>query len=416
MERHYTADDFYNQRVCVPMIPKFEEKENQLLLKIGDKIMNNNHIVVDGIVGTIVEFKRGIVVCTNGLSFYPKDNDYSIDFYYILRNGTWHEIKETTEIFIQQNPLMTCDLRNKIHEVALARHKKSVEKVNAVTAELGYHPGVTVRNYVPARYEQPNIPEGYKFTCIHIDNLYDGGKLMHTSGDTFEDTVQDKKGRIKCFICGKKLYWKFAIDIKSDRVSLLFKDHHKSHKTTISNLYKHCETNNHALFHFTVKEVFDDGGQTTFLQIQKSMSRALSITTNNNIPFQFFKFMSEGKPTLLIHRINLVMGAAIACNKLTKINAKRMIQGFDKEGVTMEIFNSYIEYCDWQLHNIAKCLSTFNYTELLEFGVSCEEVWNATNLFLKQGLYFVSKFVPVHQLNIKNITLDRNFPTDWKTV
>ena len=110
------------------------------------------------------------------------------------------------------------------------------------------------------------------------------------------------------------------------------------------------------------------------------------------------------------------MGAAIACNKLTKINAKRMIQGFDKEGVTMEIFNSYIEYCDWQLHNIAKCLSTFNYTELLRFGVSCEEVWNATNLFLKQGLYFVSKFVPVHQLNIKNITLDRNFPTDWRTV
>ena len=34
MERHYTADDFYNQRVCVPITPKFEEKEKQILLKI----------------------------------------------------------------------------------------------------------------------------------------------------------------------------------------------------------------------------------------------------------------------------------------------------------------------------------------------------------------------------------------------
>ena len=146
------------------------------------------------------------------------------------------------------------------------------------------------------------------------------------------------------------------------------------------------------------------------------MSCALAITTNGNFPFQLFQLMSEGKPTLLIHRINHVMGAAIACNKLTKLAEKRMIQGLDKEGVRTELFNSYIEYCDLQLQLIAKCLSTFNYLELLQFGVSCEEVWNSTNLFLKQGLYFVSKFVPVHQLNIKNITLDRNFPTDWKTV
>ena len=199
---------------------------------------------------------------------------------------------------------------------------------------------------VPAHYERPNIPEGYKFTCIHIDNLYDGEKLMHTSGDTFEDTVQDRKGRIQCFICGNKLYWKFGIDIKSDRVSLLFKDCHRTHKTTIANLYKHCEQNNHALFHFIVKEVFDDGGQTTFLQIQKSMSRALAITTNNNIPFELFKLMLEGKSTLLIHRINHVMGAAIACNKLTKHVDKRMIHGFDKEGVKVEEFNSFIEYCN----------------------------------------------------------------------
>ena len=136
MERHYTADDFYNKRVCVPIIPKFEEKENQLLLKIGDNIRNTNHILEDGIIGTILKFKRGIVLCTNGLIFAPKENDYTIDFYYIFRKGTWHQIEETTEMFIQQNPLMTCELRNKIHKLALAKHKKSAEKLNAVTAQL----------------------------------------------------------------------------------------------------------------------------------------------------------------------------------------------------------------------------------------------------------------------------------------
>lgn len=48
--------------------------------------MNTNHLFCDGVVGTILEFKRGKVLCTNSPIFVPEDNDYSIDFYYYYKD------------------------------------------------------------------------------------------------------------------------------------------------------------------------------------------------------------------------------------------------------------------------------------------------------------------------------------------
>ena len=49
---------------------KYENRASQFLLKVGQHIRNTNHINHGGLVGTIIKFKRGKVMCNNGLIFF----------------------------------------------------------------------------------------------------------------------------------------------------------------------------------------------------------------------------------------------------------------------------------------------------------------------------------------------------------
>ena len=180
----------------------------------------------------------------------------------------------------------------------------------------------------------------------------------------------------------------------------------------MTNLYKHCEESNHALFHFLAKEVFDEKGQTTFLQIQKSMKKAI-FCFDDNIPLKYFRYFASGKPRLLLRAMHQVMGAAIAFNKMTMLSGLKLIKGWNSGRVRNDHFRSFINYCDKQLRYIDFCLGSFDYISLLERGVPSTILWNSVNLFLKQGMYFQVVFTPICMLDIENIVLDENFPTDF---
>ena len=82
---YFKKDEFYMQP-CLAISPKFkyENRANQLLLKVGDQIRNTNHINTQGAVGVIIEFKRGVVICSSNMWFCPTKEDFSIDFYHVL--------------------------------------------------------------------------------------------------------------------------------------------------------------------------------------------------------------------------------------------------------------------------------------------------------------------------------------------
>lgn len=77
--------------------------------------------------------------------------------------------------------------------------------------------------------------------------------------------------------------------------------------------------------------------------------------------------------------------------------------------VTSDKWNNLVNFCDKQLKLISKCLTTFDYKSLMDKGVTLEILWNATNLFLKPGMYFDQPFPPIIGLEFSNLVLDRNF-------
>ena len=108
-----------------------------------------------------------------------------------------------------------------------------------------------------------------------------------------------------------------------------------------------------------------------------------------------------------------VMGAAIAFNKMTMLSGLKLIKGWNSGRVRNDHFRSFMNYCDKQLHYIDFCLGSFDYISLLERGSPYTILWNAVNLFFKQGMYFEVVFTPIRMLDIENIVLDENFPTNF---
>ena len=368
---------------------------------------------LDGSISVIIEFKRGKVLCTNNVIICPSEDDFSIDVYHVERNKAWYAITPDHKIFIQHNPHLTCAICNELHDVAVKRHKANEQRLAAVTAMVNYNPGVSVRKYIPPRFEVPSIPDGQVFKYLCLESLADNTLPSLVWEDTSEDFEPDKKGRIKCFLCSERIHWKFTFSITSNRVATVLQDGNLTHKTASNNLYKHCEVKKHALFHFIATEVFDEKGQTTFLQIQKSMKKGI-FCFNDNIPLMYFQYMAKGKPHLLLQAINQVMGAAMAFNKQTMLSGLKLIKGFHKEDFRKEQFRSYINYCDKQLRLIAFCLGSFDYISLLQQGVTSNVLWNSMNLFFKQGMYFTMEFTPISMLHIENIVLDKKIPITYR--
>ena len=279
-------------------------------------------------IGLIIEFKRGVVICTSNMWFCPTEEDFSIDFYHVFRDSKWHAITPDHQIFIQHNPVLTYKIRNELYKSTLSKHNGNEKKLGAVTATLNYNPGCTLRRYIPQCPKPPTILDGVQFKYLSLDFLADSNYPSKLSEDNSDDYPTDIKGRLKCFICSEKIHWKFSFGITSNRVATKINTGNLSHKTAMTNLYKHCEESNHALFHFLAKEVFDEKGQTTFLQIQKSMKKAI-FSFDDNIPLRYFQYFASGESRLLLRAMHQVMGAVIAFNKMTMLSGLKLIKGWN---------------------------------------------------------------------------------------
>ena len=207
-------------------------------------------------------------------------------------------------------------------------------------------------------------------------------------------------------MCGGKILWKFDEEMTSNRVCNLFQG--TRHKYISDTLHKHCKEKKHAIFHFLARPVFDAKGKTTtYLHVQNCMSKGL-LHFYDNIPLYYFKLMANGQSLLFIVEIANIMGAAIACNKQDHLARHKMRKAFDKN-VTSTQWNNFVNFCDKQLRLIGKRLTTFDYKCFMDNGVTPEMLWNATNLFLKQGMYFDQTFPPILGLELKNLVLDSYF-------
>ena len=285
---YFKKTDFYTQS-CLLVSPKskYENWENKLLLQVGERFRNTNHIYKRGVVGVVVEFKRGKVICSNGILFCPMEEDFFIDFYHLLQDNKWHAITPDHQIFIQHNPWPSYTICNKLYKSTIIKHNENEKKLLVVTATLSYNPGCTLQRYILQSVKAQTIVDGIQFKYLSLNLLADSKYSSSLWEDISNNYPTDSKERLKCFICLEEIHCKFPFGITSNSVATRFNAGNLSHKTTMTNLFKHCEESNHTLFHFIAKEAFDEKCQTIILQIQKSMRKAI-FCFNDNTPLKYF--------------------------------------------------------------------------------------------------------------------------------
>ena len=66
----------------------------------------------------------------------------------------------------------------------------------------------------------------------------------------------------------------------------------------------------------------------------------------------------------------------------------------NKGDVTKDEFKAFKGYCENILHNILQLLVEFDWMAFKDQNVKPSQVWNAINLYLRQGMFFEDTIFP----------------------
>ena len=368
----------------------------KIYIHVGDKIAYDDTFCKTKCV--ITKFSRGCIHCTNGVTI-PTDliEDNNVQVWH-FNDAVESFIQLTTddEIFVQHNYNETRKLlgdkirrdnamweeaQRKFSEVA-SEHNMPSPKVNFCQRRLPpqmlddkrptnerYYP----INYLPVTMAKPNWrrdPRGSMSLPVK---------------------------HAKCFICKQNVRWKIDCTMTCNEViNKLYRAKTPQEHT----LTKHCVENKHCLFYFISKAIFDNNKVTTTLIIQRNLLQAINLF-DGLIPLHYFKeYIYKKNPVMLISELSKVMGAAIAGMSL-KTKLRNMLGKRNTADVASSI-PAFQYYCKRTMQDICHALVTFDYTSLVYEGMSVEVIWNATNLFFRQGLYFDRTFPPLMFVDLES--------------
>ena len=84
----------------------------------------------------------------------------------------------------------------------------------------------------------------------------------------------------------------------------------------------------------------------------------------------------------------------------------------DQGDVSKDQFKAFKSYCEQQLHNILQSLIYFDWILFRDQNVKPSQVWNAINLYLRQGIFFEDIFPPTMHVQCDDVFL-HNITTLW---
>ena len=170
------------------------------------------------------------------------------------------------------------------------------------------------------------------------------------------DSSYEIEKTVPSFICSKKVFWNMACAMTDNDVLKELSKRSTNGSLLVRNRVKeHCEENSHSDFYFAVREVFDNGRQTTNLYMQRELFKAVKIF-GGFIPLYFFKESIDGNnPLLLTQNLAYIFGAAVAgCYSPTSMTQQI------KKGDNVDVF-SFKKYCAGKLREIMLTFPSFDF-------------------------------------------------------
>ena len=167
-------------------------------------------------------------------------------------------------------------------------------------------------------------------------------------------------------------------------------------------LNEHCKVHNHRLFYFLVKEITRP--PSTFLQIPNSMIAELE--TGGVIPYPYIVAEMSGEKKLFMFELCKIFGAALQYNTSSEYFKYMRLKILQQKEVKTDQFKAFKQYCEKQLLDILQSLQKFDWVSFCDQKLKTDQVWNAVNLFLRQGLFFDDIFPPTMKLQCIDILLE----------
>ena len=180
----------------------------------------------------------------------------------------------------------------------------------------------------------------------------------------------------------------------------------KQKQTPVKHILRnHCDDNNHCLYYFLPTQIFEkDNKVTTLLVIQRELIDAINLF-EGVIPLHYFEeYICKNKPLKLLTELAKVMGAAVAAMSSQNNKLHNLRKSFDKKDVASKL-PKFKEYCVRKMKEICHALLTFDYMSLAYEGMELETIWNATNLFFRQGLFFERVFPPIMFVKLESLEI-----------
>ena len=174
------------------------------------------------------------------------------------------------------------------------------------------------------------------------------------------------------------------------------------HRGVHESLNTHCKNNDHEMFYFLAREI--NRPPSTYVQIQKSMIAGLE-TCGGVIPYPLILSAMSGDQTLFKIELAKIFGAALNHNRSGELTRFKRLKSMDGGDVTKDEFKAFKGYCENILHNILQSLVEFDWMSFKDQNVKPSQVWNAINLYLRQGMFFEDIFPPTMHVQCNDVLL-----------
>ena len=386
---------------------------NQVLLKVGMDMFTD---FMQGVGRfkkyTIVEFTRGHITLSPILVLPMADLNLDSDLnlrYQHPQTGTAVRINDEDEIFVIQNPAVTARLKNAENDRRKSRYESNAERLQHLEVEYGM--SVEQHKYYLEHGNICDVTDAYKYSILPLNHLPTSQAPKYCRSDF------DKTGyTTKCFLCDTRNIWKLKHgakgcktepDMRENCVANLMKG--TQHRGVHESLNTHCKNNDHEMFYFLAREI--NRPPSTYVQIQKSMIAGLE-TCGGVIPYPLILSAMSGDQTLFKIELAKIFGAALNHNRSGELTRFKRLKSMDRGDISKDEFKAFKAYCETTLNNILHSLLEFDWMSFKDQNVKPTQVWNAINLYLRQGMFFDDIFPPTMHVQCNDV-LSKDIKVLW---
>jgi hypothetical protein len=236
-----------------------------------------------------------------------------------------------------------------------------------------------------------------------IDLPYPSSIRWYQSKKSIEREPLNDDGRSQCFICQDSISFPPVFKgMNWQEISMSVIP-----TKTAKDWKQHCEEKHKGqYFHFLVSDQLVNCHQIDVrLLVQKFLRSAL--TLHDQIQLVDFLILEETKnPLYLTSNLTTIVGSAIGSSKsrIERENLCKLSYVNAKDSYTKKAIDNLLIKAETILREIRQHLQLFDWVGL-SMQITSYQLWNATNLFLKRGLYEKKIFPPVSHVSIEDFTM-----------